>query len=163
MEPLGYRAFPKLFTDRPNAPCLLVKEGSVRFENVYFGYEKDRQILKGLDLDVPAGFELRNCRTIGRWEIDRSHALHRFYDPSAGRILIDDQDISEVAQKSLRSAIGIVPQDTVLFNETIGYNIGYGRNGATTAEIEDAAGRTRSTASSPFFQSIMKPWSANAD
>jgi ATP-binding cassette subfamily B protein len=126
-------------TDQPDAPPLDVTSGNVRFENVHFGYEDGRQILKGLDLEIPAGTSCAIVGPSGAGKSTIARLLYRFYDPSAGRILIDGQDISRVTQKSLRSAIGIVPQDTVLFNDTIGYNIGYGRDCATQEQIEAAA------------------------
>ena len=125
--------------DAPNAPALLVTDGHVRFEEVAFGYEPERIILKGVTLDVPAGTSLAVVGPSGAGKSTLARLLYRFYDPTAGRITIDGQDIAEVQQSSLRSAIGIVPQDTVLFNDTIGYNIGYGREAATQEEVEQAA------------------------
>ncbi|MEJ2410146.1 MAG: ATP-binding cassette domain-containing protein, partial [Novosphingobium sp.] len=125
--------------DRPNAPALLVRKPSVIFDNVVFGYEPDRTILHGLSFEVPAG---RNYAVVGPSGAGKStlaRLLFRFYDPQDGRILIDGQDIRNVTQASLRATIGIVPQDSVLFNDTIGYNIGYGRGDATQADIEAAA------------------------
>jgi len=125
--------------DAADAPALAVKRGAIRFENVRFGYDPGREILQGLDIDIPAG---TSCAVVGPSGAGKStiaRLLYRFYDPQGGRILIDGQDIAEVSQKSLRAAIGIVPQDTVLFNDTIGYNIGYGRDGASQKEIEKAA------------------------
>ncbi len=130
---------PAEVVDRPGAPALAVKRGHVRFENLRFGYEPGREILKGLDLDIPAGTSLAVVGPSGAGKSTLGRLLYRFYDPSAGRILIDGQDIAAVAQRSLRAAIGIVPQDTVLFNDTIGYNIAYGRDGATQADVEAAA------------------------
>jgi ATP-binding cassette subfamily B protein len=130
---------PSEVTDQAGAPAVHVTRGNVRFEDVHFGYEDGREILKGLSLDIPAG---TSCAVVGPSGAGKStiaRLLYRFYDPGRGRILIDEQDISEVTQSSLRSAIGIVPQDTVLFNDTIGYNIGYGRDGASQTEIEVAA------------------------
>ncbi len=125
--------------DRPGAPDLVVGQGRVRFENVQFGYEPDRAILKGIDLDVAPGTQLAVVGPSGAGKSTLSRLLFRFYEPQGGRITIDGQDIREVTQTSLRAAIGIVPQDTVLFNDTIGYNIGYGREGASQEEIEEAA------------------------
>jgi len=125
--------------DQPGAPALAVKRGAIRFEQVRFGYDSGREILGGLNIDIPAG---TSCAVVGPSGAGKStiaRLLYRFYDPQGGRILIDGQDIAKVSQKSLRAAIGIVPQDTVLFNDTIGYNIGYGRDGASQAEIEKAA------------------------
>jgi ATP-binding cassette subfamily B protein len=130
---------PAEVVDQPNAPALVVKRGAIRFEDVRFGYDPGRDILKGFDVDIPAG---TSCAVVGPSGAGKStiaRLLYRFYDPQAGRILIDGQDIAKVNQRSLRAAIGIVPQDTVLFNDTIGYNIGYGRDGASQAEIEAAA------------------------
>ncbi|HWH18421.1 MAG TPA: ABC transporter ATP-binding protein/permease [Allosphingosinicella sp.] len=138
-------------TDRPEAPRLRVTAGHVRFENVEFGYEPDRPILKGIDLDVPPGTTLAVVGPSGAGKSTLSRLLFRFYEPSAGRITIDGQDITQVSQASLRSAIGIVPQDAVLFNDTVGYNIGYGREGASQAEIEEAA---RGAAIHDFIQSL---------
>jgi ATP-binding cassette subfamily B protein len=126
-------------TDRPGAPALHVENGSVRFDDVHFGYEDGREILKGLDFDIPAGTSCAIVGPSGAGKSTVARLLYRFYDPTGGRILIDGQDIADVTQKSLRGAIGIVPQDTVLFNDTIGYNIGYGRDGASQAQIEGAA------------------------
>src|SRR4051812_23063213 len=125
--------------DPPGAPQLRVKRGHVRFANLRFGYEPGREILKGLDLDIPAGTSCAIVGPSGAGKSTIARLLYRFYDPSAGRITIDGQDIAEVQQASLRAAIGIVPQDTVLFNDTIGYNIGYGRDGAAQDAIEAAA------------------------
>ncbi len=125
--------------DVPAAPPLEVTTGNVRFEQVHFGYDKDREILKGLDLDIPAGTSCAIVGPSGAGKSTIARLLYRFYDPTLGRILIDGQNIAEVSQESLRAAIGIVPQDTVLFNDTIGYNIGYGRDGASEDEIARAA------------------------
>jgi ATP-binding cassette, subfamily B, heavy metal transporter len=130
---------PAEVTDKPNAPPLAVKRGRIRFENVRFGYDPGREILKDLDIDIPAGTSCAIVGPSGAGKSTIARLLYRFYDPQGGRILIDGQDIAEVSQKSLRAAIGIVPQDTVLFNDTIGYNIGYGRGGASQDEIERAA------------------------
>jgi ATP-binding cassette subfamily B protein len=125
--------------DRPNAPPLHVSAGHVRLENVRFGYEPDREILKGVDLDVKPGTTTAVVGPSGAGKSTLSRLLFRFYEPTSGRITIDDQDITKVAQASLRASLGIVPQDTVLFNDTVGYNIGYGKEGATQADIEAAA------------------------
>jgi ATP-binding cassette subfamily B protein len=130
---------PAEVVDAADAPALEVKRGNVRFEGVRFGYEPGREILKGIDLDIPAGTSLAVVGPSGAGKSTLARLMYRFYDPTAGRILIDGQPIAEVAQRSLRSAIGIVPQDTVLFNDTIGYNIAYGRAEASEDEIEGAA------------------------
>jgi ABC-type transport system involved in Fe-S cluster assembly fused permease/ATPase subunit len=126
-------------TDAPNAPALIARGGAVRLENVDFAYDPERQILYGVDIDVPAGHTLAVVGPSGAGKSTLSRLLFRFYDVTGGRILIDGQDIRLVGQASLRASIGIVPQDTVLFNDTIGYNIAYGRDGATQAEVEAAA------------------------
>ena len=126
-------------TDSPDARPLHVKGGHVRFEDVHFGYEPSREILKGLSFDAPPGTRLALVGPSGAGKSTIARLLYRFYDPTAGRICIDGEDIAHVTQASLREAIGIVPQDTVLFNDTIGYNIGYGAEGATTEQVEAAA------------------------
>jgi ATP-binding cassette, subfamily B, heavy metal transporter len=130
---------PSEVTDAPDARPLTVGRGHIRFEGVRFGYEAGQPILKGLDLDVPAGATVAVVGSSGAGKSTLARLLYRFYDVDGGRITIDGQDVREVTQASLRAAIGIVPQDTVLFNDTIGYNIGYGREGATDAAIERAA------------------------
>jgi ATP-binding cassette, subfamily B, heavy metal transporter len=129
-------------TEIADAPCakpLPVRGGTVSFENVRFAYEAERPILNGLNFTVPAGRTTAIVGPSGAGKSTIARLLFRFYDVTGGRILIDGQDIREVTQASLRASIGIVPQDTVLFNESIGYNIGYGREGASAAEIEAAA------------------------
>jgi ATP-binding cassette subfamily B protein len=113
--------------------------GEVRFENVEFGYRPDHPILKGVSFTVPAGKRLAIVGPTGAGKSTISRLLFRFYDVTHGRILVDDQDIRSVTQQSLRAAIGVVPQDTVLFNDTIRYNIAYGRPGASQEDIETAA------------------------
>jgi ATP-binding cassette subfamily B protein len=130
---------PTEINDSAGALDLAVSEGRIRFENLRFGYEPDREILKGIDLDVSPGATVAVVGPSGAGKSTLSRLLFRFYDPTEGRITIDGQDIRDVTQASLRRAIGIVPQDTVLFNDTIGYNIGYGKDGASQAEIEAAA------------------------
>jgi ATP-binding cassette subfamily B protein len=130
---------PAEITDRAGAQPLVVTKGEVRFEDVHFGYEPEREILRGLELDIPAGTSCAIVGPSGAGKSTIARLLYRFYDPTGGRILIDGQDIADVQQSSLRAAIGIVPQDTVLFNDTIGYNIAYGRNGASQEEVKKAA------------------------
>ncbi len=130
---------PQEIVDRPGAPALAVTRGAVRFDNVRFQYEDGREILKGVSFEVAPGTSLAVVGPSGAGKSTLARLLYRFYDPSGGRILIDGQPIAEVTQASLRSAIGIVPQDTVLFNDTIAYNIAYGREGAAQAEVEQAA------------------------
>ncbi|HEY4923560.1 MAG TPA: ABC transporter ATP-binding protein/permease [Roseiarcus sp.] len=125
--------------DRPDAPRLVVSEGSVRFDNVEFNYDPGRKILRGVSFEAPAGKTIAIVGPSGAGKSTISRLLFRFYEPSAGRITIDGQDISAVTQASLREAIGMVPQDTVLFNDTILYNIRYGRDGATDEEVAAAA------------------------
>ena len=130
---------PAEITDAPDAAELSVTTGHVRFENVRFGYDPDREILHGIDIDVPAGTTVAVVGPSGAGKSTLSRLLFRFYDPTGGRITIDGQDIAKVSQNSLRRAIGIVPQDSVLFNDSVGYNIAYGREGATQEEVEAAA------------------------
>jgi ATP-binding cassette subfamily B protein len=125
--------------DAPGAKPLLVTSGNVRFEDVRFSYDPERQILKGLSFDVPAGKTVAIVGPSGAGKSTISRLLFRLYDVSGGRILIDGQDIRNVTQDSLRASIGMVPQDTVLFNDTIRYNIRYGRWDADDAEVEEAA------------------------
>jgi ATP-binding cassette, subfamily B, heavy metal transporter len=125
--------------DKPGAKPLVVKRGTIRFENVRFAYEPEREILKGISFEVPAGHRVAVVGPSGAGKSTISRLLFRFYDVSGGRISIDGEDIRDVTQKSLRTAIGMVPQDTVLFNDTIRYNIRYGRWEASNAEIEQAA------------------------
>jgi ATP-binding cassette subfamily B protein len=130
---------PAEILDRPGAAPLKVKEGTVRFEAVEFAYDPDRPILKGIDFTVPAGRTVAVVGPSGAGKSTLSRLLFRFYDVTGGRITIDGQDIRAVSQGSLRAAIGMVPQDTVLFNDTVRYNIRYGRWEATDAEVEAAA------------------------
>jgi ATP-binding cassette subfamily B protein len=128
--------------DRPGALPLRVSQGVLRFENVSFAYEPARPILHDLSFEIPAGKTLAVVGPSGAGKSTLARLLYRFYDiadDAKGRITIDGQDIRQVTQASLRAAIGIVPQDTVLFNDTIEYNIAYGRTGASRAEVEAAA------------------------
>ena len=125
--------------DKPGAGDLILRDPAVRFEDVNFSYEPNRQILFDVSFDIPAG---RNIAVVGHSGSGKStlaRLLFRFYDATGGRILISGQNISEVTQRSLRAAIGIVPQDSVLFNDSIYYNIAYGRPDATRDEVLEAA------------------------
>ncbi len=137
--------------DALEAPALEVSGGRVQFENVDFHYEPNRRILHGINFTIEPGRKVAVVGSSGAGKSTLSRLLYRFYDVTGGRILIDGQDIREVGQDSLRAAIGIVPQDTVLFNDSIFYNISYGRPGATPTEIEDAA---RHAAIHDFVQSL---------
>ena len=135
--------------DQAGAPDLsLAGSPTVRFENVHFSYEADRPILQGLSFEIPAGKTVAVVGSSGAGKSTLARLMYRFYDvptdqTSSGRITIDGQDIRSVTQSSLRRAIGIVPQDTVLFNDTVAYNIAYGRPGSTQAEVEEAARQAR--------------------
>ncbi len=137
--------------DRPSAPALVVKRPTLVFDDVHFGYDQDRKILHGLSFEVPAGGKVALVGPSGAGKSTIGRLLFRFYDPWQGRILIDGQDIAEVTQDSLRAHIGIVPQDSVLFNDTIGYNIAYGREGAGEDAIIQTA---RDAAIWPFINSL---------
>jgi ATP-binding cassette subfamily B protein len=125
--------------DRPGAKPLAVSGGAIRFENVDFSYDPARAILHDVSFEVPAGRKVAVVGSSGSGKSTLARLLFRFYDVNGGRITIDGQDIREVQQASVRAAIGVVPQDTVLFNDTIYYNIAYGRPEATREEIEHAA------------------------
>jgi ATP-binding cassette subfamily B protein len=125
--------------DVPDALPLQARGGAVRFEHVRFGYDTEREILHDLSFEIPAGKTVAVVGPSGAGKSTLARLLFRFYDVNAGAISIDGQDIRHVTQQSLREAIGIVPQDTVLFNDTVEYNIAYGRTGAGRAEVEGAA------------------------
>jgi ATP-binding cassette subfamily B protein len=125
--------------DAPGAPDLQVREGAVRFRNVSFAYEPARAILHDVSFDIPAGRTVAVVGPSGAGKSTLARLLYRFYDVTGGAIEVDGHDIRSVTQASLRRHIGIVPQDTVLFNDTVAYNIAYGRPGASQAEVEAAA------------------------
>ncbi len=125
--------------DAPGAQALVVSGAAVRFDHVNFAYDKARPILHDLSFEIPAGKKVAVVGPSGSGKSTLARLLYRFYDIDAGRITIDGQDVSQVTQSSLRQAIGIVPQDTVLFNDTVAYNIAYGQPGATQAQVEGAA------------------------
>jgi ATP-binding cassette, subfamily B, heavy metal transporter len=125
--------------DAPGARELVASQPRVRFENVRFGYDPRRTILQGVDFEIPPGGTVAVVGHSGSGKSTLARLLYRFYDVDAGRITVDDRDIRQIRQQSLRGAIGIVPQDTVLFNDTIYYNIRYGRPEATREEVEEAA------------------------
>ena len=125
--------------DKPGAPALIVRQPGVVFDNVVFGYDPGRTILNGLSFEVPAGSTTAIVGPSGAGKSTIGRLLFRFYDPLSGRVLVGGEDITQVTQESVRAAIGIVPQDSVLFNEDLAYNIGYGAEGADQAMIERAA------------------------
>lgn len=141
--------------DKPGAPALVIRRPTLAFEDVWFAYEENRQILHGLSFEVEAGSRVALVGPSGAGKSTIARLLYRFYDPQRGRILIDGQDIANVTQHSLRAAIGIVPQDTVLFNDTIGYNIAYGRDGASMMEVEAAA---KGAAIAQFIERLPQGW-----
>ena len=125
--------------DKPGAPALKVTGGEVMFDDVHFGYDAARPVLKGVTLDVPAGQTVAIVGPSGSGKSTIGRLLFRFYDVTGGALRIDGQDVRDVTQESLHEAIGVVPQDTVLFNDTIYYNIAYGRPEASRAEVIEAA------------------------
>ena len=137
--------------DAPGAPALIVRKPTVVFDDVVFGYDRNREILHGLSFEVPAGGHVAIVGPSGAGKSTIGRLLFRFYDPWSGRILIDGQDIRLVTQESLRKHIGIVPQDSVLFNDTIGYNIAYGRDDAGEEDVIAAA---RGAAILPFIEKL---------
>jgi len=139
--------------DKPGAPSLEIKGPVIRFEDVRFHYDPDRPILKGISFEVPAGKTIAVVGPSGAGKSTISRLLYRFYDVIEGRITIDGQDIRDVTQASLRASIGMVPQDTVLFNDTIAYNIEYGRPGATEDDVRKAAELAQI---GPFIDSLPK-------
>jgi ATP-binding cassette, subfamily B, heavy metal transporter len=139
----GLLGQPAEVTDKPGAPALQVKGGAVLFDNVAFHYDPERAILKGITLRVGAGERVALVGPSGSGKSTIGRVLFRFYDVTGGAVTIDGQDIRDVTQVSLHNAIGVVPQDTVLFNDTIRYNIAYGKEGATQGEIEAAARAAR--------------------
>lgn len=143
--------------DKPGATDLKVPEGCIRFENVKFHYVPEREILKGVSFEVPPGQTVAIVGPSGAGKSTLSRLLFRFYDVIDGKITIDGQDIRDVTQASLRASIGIVPQDTVLFNDTIAYNIGYGRHEAGKAEVEKAAGLAQID---PFIRQLPEGYEA---
>ncbi|WP_084527907.1 ABCB family ABC transporter ATP-binding protein/permease [Kaistia soli] len=144
---------PEEVQDKPGAPVLVVSEGAVRFEDVVFHYDANRPILKGISFEVPAGKTVAIVGPSGAGKSTISRLLFRFYDVTGGRITIDGTDIRDVTQKSVRAAIGMVPQDTVLFNDTIAYNIRYGRPAASEAEVQEAAAMAQI---GPFIETLPK-------
>ena len=126
-------------SDAPDAPPLRLQRGEIRFDRVFFGYDERRPIFECLSFVVPAGATVALVGTSGAGKSTIGRLLYRFYDVDGGAILIDGQDLRGVSQASLHAAIGVVPQDTVLFNDSIYYNIAYGRPGASPAEVEEAA------------------------
>ena len=141
--------------DKPNALPLAVRGASIKFENVNFSYDPKRQILHDVSFDVPAGKTVAVVGSSGAGKSTISRLMFRFYDVNGGRITIDGQDIRDVRQTSVRASLGIVPQDTVLFNDTIHYNIAYGKPGSSDADIEDAARRAHV---SDFIQRLPDKW-----
>ena len=142
---------PKEITTKPGAPDLKVTGGSISLGNIAFSYEAGRQILRDVSLDIPAGQTVAIVGSSGSGKSTIGRLLFRFYDVTGGALSIDNQDVRDVTQSSLQNAIGVVPQDTVLFNDTILYNIAYGRDGASRADVEQAA---RDAQIHAFIQSL---------
>ncbi len=144
---------PAEITDKPGALPLKVTGGEVELKGVHFGYDPEREILKGVSIRVPAGQTVAIVGSSGSGKSTIGRLLFRFYDVTGGALTIDGQDVRDVTMRSLHDSIGVVPQDTVLFNDTVGYNIAYGRDGATKAEIEEAA---RAASIHDFIMSLPK-------
>lgn len=125
--------------DKPDAKALAVKGGEIKFENVNFGYREDRPIFRNLSLTIPAGKKVAIVGPSGCGKSTVLRLLFRFYDPASGKITIDGQDLRDIQIDSLRKAIGVVPQDTPLFNSDILRNVRYGRMDATDEEVKEAA------------------------
>jgi ATP-binding cassette subfamily B protein len=142
-------------SDAPDAKALIVGGGAVQFEQVHFGYEANRQILHGISFHIPAGHNVAVVGTSGAGKSTLARLLYRFFDVNSGHIAIDGQDIRSVTQSSLRAAIGIVPQDTVLFNNSIYFNIAYGRPDASRDEVIEAA---RAAHILHFIESLPEGW-----
>jgi ATP-binding cassette, subfamily B, heavy metal transporter len=130
---------PAEITDKLDAPDLVVKGGQISFDNVQFGYDSDRKILKGISFEVGSGERVAIVGPSGSGKSTIGRLLFRFYDVTAGNVRIDGQDLRDITQTSLHDHIGVVPQDTVLFNDTVYYNIAYGRANATVEQVEAAA------------------------
>ena len=143
--------------DKAEAKPLAIQAAKIKFDHVNFGYDSKRQILFDVSFEVPAGHTVAVVGSSGAGKSTLSRLLFRFYDINSGSISIDGQDIRDVTQSSVRASLGIVPQDTVLFNDTIRYNIGYGRPGASAMEIEDAARRAHV---SGFIERLPDKWQA---
>ena len=141
--------------DKPDAPALMLKDGVVQLENVSFAYDPDRQILHEVSFEIPAGHNVAVVGTSGAGKSTLARLLFRFYDVTGGRVSVDGQDIRDVTQASLRAAIGIVPQDTVLFNDTLYYNVAYGKPDASHDEVIAAA---RAAHLLHFIESLPRRW-----
>ncbi len=146
---------PPEIVDIEDAPDLKVTDGSIRFEDVHFAYSPDRPILKGINLEIPPGAKVALVGPSGAGKSTIGRLLFRFYDTTKGRIFVDEQDISNVTQESIREAIGVVPQDTVLFNDTIRANIQYADREASFEQLEEAAEMANL---SSFIESLPNGW-----